>query len=126
MPIRKRGPSWQVDVRLVDGSRIRRTYPTEEIAREAEKALQPNPQQRQMARFQRHKPRKPSVAIDPCAKPLCSLPELWHLPHSPSRTPASADAAVCATKGTAKRSGQAIAVVVMDGATANRGMLIAL
>ena len=78
MPIRKRGPSWQVDVRLVDGSRIRRTYPTEAIAREAEKALQPNPQQRQMARFQRRKQRKPSAAIDPCAKPLSLLPEPWH------------------------------------------------
>ena len=46
MPIRKRGESWQIDVRLGDGSRIRRSYATQEQAAEAAKALTPSPQQR--------------------------------------------------------------------------------
>ena len=46
MPIRKRGESWQIDVRTAEGTRIRRTYPTQEAAQEAEAAMMPNPQQR--------------------------------------------------------------------------------
>jgi len=74
MPIRKRGPSWQVDVRLLDGTRVRRTYPTEEIAKEAEKALTPNPQQRQMARFLRRKQHRPFVATGRSGKLSYLLP----------------------------------------------------
>jgi len=51
MPIRQRGKAWQVDVRLADGSRFRKTFPTKEHAEEAEKAMTPNPQQRAIARF---------------------------------------------------------------------------
>ena len=51
MPIRLRGKSWQIDVRLADGTRFRRTYPTQAIAAEAEKAMTPNPLQRSMGKF---------------------------------------------------------------------------
>ena len=50
MPVRKRGASWQVDLRLTDGTRIRRNYPTQEEATTAEAALRPNPQARAAAR----------------------------------------------------------------------------
>lgn len=50
MPIRQRGSSWQVDVRTIDGTRIRASYATEEEAREAETALNPNPTARAEAR----------------------------------------------------------------------------
>jgi hypothetical protein len=59
MPIRKRGNSWQIDIRLADGSRIRRTAATEEQAREIEQALKPTPQQRAAARKKRS--RQPSA-----------------------------------------------------------------
>jgi hypothetical protein len=51
MPVRQRGTTWQVDVRLADGTRFRKTFPTEEMAREAEKAMKLNPQQRAIARY---------------------------------------------------------------------------
>ncbi len=46
MPIRKRGPSWQVDVRLPDGRRYRKTVNTEDEAKALEASLRTNPQQR--------------------------------------------------------------------------------
>jgi hypothetical protein len=55
MAIRPRGTSWQVDVRLVDGSRLRRTYATLEAAQQAELDLRPSPQQRSAAKKKRSK-----------------------------------------------------------------------
>jgi hypothetical protein len=46
MPIRQRGPSWQVDVRLPDGRRYRKTVNTEEEAKALEASLSTNPLQR--------------------------------------------------------------------------------
>lgn len=46
MPIRKRGNTWQVDVRTAEGTRIRRQCETEAEAQSTETALKPNPQQR--------------------------------------------------------------------------------
>ena len=46
MPIRKRGESWQIDIRTADGTRLRRSYSTQSEALEAETLLKPNPQQR--------------------------------------------------------------------------------
>ena len=63
MPVRKRGNTWQVDIRLTDGSRFRKTYPTEESAREAEKAMTTNPTQRAIARFAARASRSKSSAI---------------------------------------------------------------
>jgi hypothetical protein len=51
MPIRQRGKTWQVDVRLVDGTRFRKTMPTKEMAEETEKAMTPNPRQRAISRY---------------------------------------------------------------------------
>jgi hypothetical protein len=53
MAIRPRGKSWQVDIRLIDGSRLRRTFATEAAATEAETAMRPNPQQRAAAKKKR-------------------------------------------------------------------------
>lgn len=53
MPIRKRGDTWQVDVRTAEGTRIRRSFPTQESAIEAEAAMKPNPQQRAAMRHLR-------------------------------------------------------------------------
>lgn len=55
MPIRKRGDSWQIDVRTIDGVRIRRNFPTKEAAQEAEAALKPNPSMRAAMRRLRRK-----------------------------------------------------------------------
>ncbi len=46
MPIRKRGESYQIDVRLADGQRIRRNYPTQQAAEQAAAIITPNPAQR--------------------------------------------------------------------------------
>jgi len=46
MPIRQRGTSWQVDVRLHDGKRYRTTVKTETEAMELEASLKTNPKQR--------------------------------------------------------------------------------
>ena len=51
MTVRQRGKTWQVDVRLADGTRFRKAFPTKEMAEEAEKAMTPNPLQRAMQRF---------------------------------------------------------------------------
>ena len=69
MPIRKRGSTYQVDVRLADGTRFRKTYPTLTIAEEAEKALTPNPTQRAIARHAVRNSRSKSSSTAPCAKP---------------------------------------------------------
>jgi len=55
MPVRKRGVSWQLDVRTAEGLRIRRQYATEKEALQAEIALKPNPTKRAEARRQRRK-----------------------------------------------------------------------
>jgi hypothetical protein len=87
MPIRQRGKTWQVDVRLADGTRFRRSYPTEAIAKEAEKALTPNPQQRAMNRFAARGLRSKSSSIVRSGKPSCddaahSMPAKSHKPTS--------------------------------------------
>jgi hypothetical protein len=46
VPIRQRGSNWQVDVRLPDGRRYRKTVTTEDAAKQMEAALKTNPQQR--------------------------------------------------------------------------------
>ena len=55
MPVRKRGESWQLDVRTAEGTRIRRQFTTEREALEAEAAIKPNPMQRAEGRKQRRK-----------------------------------------------------------------------
>jgi hypothetical protein len=55
MPIRKRGESWQIDIRTADGMRLRRSYPSQTEALEAEALLKPNPQQRAAMRELRRK-----------------------------------------------------------------------
>lgn len=72
MPIRPRGPSWQVDVRLPDGKRYRKTVPTEADAEALEAALQVSPQQRRaMKKALRHSPGAQPSAAQPC--PISSL-----------------------------------------------------
>lgn len=69
MPIRKRGNSWQVDVRLPDGKRYRTTVRTEEEARAMEGGLKTNPQQRRaMKRALRQSPDASAVAAAPSTK----------------------------------------------------------
>ena len=55
MTIRKRGDSWQIDVRTAEGNRIRRDYRSNEEATAAEAALKPTPQQRAANRKLRRK-----------------------------------------------------------------------
>ncbi len=94
MPVRKRGSAWQVDVRLLDGSRFRKTYPTEESAREAEKAMTPNPQQRAIARFAARASRSKSSDTVRLEKPSLgtagrSVPAKLLKPTSPKCVPIS-------------------------------------
>jgi hypothetical protein len=70
MPIRQRGPSWQVDVRLPDGKRYRTTVPTEAEAKALETSLTINPQQRRAMRLALRQSR---AATSP-APPLSSEP----------------------------------------------------
>ncbi len=55
MPVRRRGVSWQLDIRTAEGTRIRRQYATEQEALEAEASIKPNPTQRAEARKQRRR-----------------------------------------------------------------------
>jgi hypothetical protein len=70
MPIRQRGPSWQVDVRLPDGNRYRKTVNTEAEAVVLEATLNVNPNQR---RAIKRALRQSSAAMKPSA-PLLSEP----------------------------------------------------
>ncbi len=67
MAVRKRGDSWQVDLRTAEGTRFRRSYPTQEAAAAAEEAIKPNPQQRAALRKQRRKSvaRSTSTSVSP-------------------------------------------------------------
>jgi len=87
MPVRKRGNTWQVDVRLLDGSRFRKTYPTEESARAAEVAMRPNPTQRAIARSAARASRSKSSDTVRFAKP--SLGVSAHSPQPKSLKPTS-------------------------------------
>jgi hypothetical protein len=76
MPIRQRGPSWQVDVRLPMGKRYRTTVATEKEAIELEASLKTNPQQRRaMTKLLRSQKLldatnpKPALCIKPSKKP---------------------------------------------------------
>lgn len=53
MAVRRRGTSWEIDLRLIDGTRIRKSYATEKAAVEAEMAMKPNPSQRALGRQMR-------------------------------------------------------------------------
>ena len=84
MPVRPRGDSWQLDIRLMDGSRLRRTYPTEAAALEAEQQLRPTPQQRAAFRAKKRqssrqssarKGTKPSGSISRSGKQFSRSPE---------------------------------------------------
>jgi hypothetical protein len=104
MPIRKRGKSWQVDVRNTDGTRVRASYATEEEARAAEAALTPNPHARAEARKLRRRASarsrtsrptsaapstKVALISDPPKSPPPTLPESPH-PGESSATEADA------------------------------------
>ena len=95
MPIRKRGPSYQVDVRLPDGRRYRKTVATEEQALALEKALTTNPNQRRAMRLALQpspgamKPKaQPSTKQSP-SSPEQSTPESSTLQMSPTSAPNS-------------------------------------
>lgn len=66
MPIRQRGGSWQIDVRLPDGKRYRTTVRTQEEAERLEASLKTNPQQR---RAMKNALRKSRAASDETAQP---------------------------------------------------------
>jgi hypothetical protein len=69
MPIRQRGASWQVDVRLPDGKRYRTTVKTEAEAVELEASLKTNPKQRRaMKRALRPSPGASKAAAQPSAE----------------------------------------------------------
>jgi hypothetical protein len=100
MPIRKRGPSWQVDVRLPDGKRYRKTVNTEAEAVVLEATLYVNPAKRRaIKRASRLSPgatkqsvahsSEPSKPLQVEGQPQASIPETsptsvvaW--PHYPS------------------------------------------
>jgi hypothetical protein len=91
MPIRQRGKHWQVDVRITDGTRIRRTFDSEESAKLAEEALRPTPQQRAVLKTasQRHSARKkgpPSGTTKPSASPSSPQQEASRLINSDHTT----------------------------------------
>ena|ERR1035437_9253184 len=66
MPIRARGGTWQVDVRLPDGRRYRKAVATEAEAIELQATLTTTPQQR---RAMKQALRKSPVASEPTAQP---------------------------------------------------------
>ena len=79
MPIRKRGNSWQIDIRTAEGTRIRKTYATKEEATEAEAALRPNPQQRAAMRKVRRESRRSSarlLTMPDSSKPSSVTPDI--------------------------------------------------
>lgn len=111
MPIRKRGKSWQVDVRNTDGTRVRASYATEEEARAAEAALTPNPNARAEARKLRRRASarsrtsrptsaapstKVALISDPPKSPPPTLPES---PHPGESSATEADATGTASSG---------------------------
>ena len=97
MPIRQRGGTWQVDVRLPDGRRHRKSVKTEQEALELERLLQTSPQQRrEMKKALRQSPAasglkdslhstEPSVAAAVTSNPAASQPTIS--PSSPETSP---------------------------------------
>ena len=69
MPIRKRGESYQIDVRLADGQRIRRNYPTQQAAEQAAAIITPNPAQRAaMRKLRASRSPPPAQTQQPCTQ----------------------------------------------------------
>lgn len=87
MPIRQRGPSWQVDVRLPDGKRYRTTVQTEADAKKLEAELQTNPQQRRaLKKLLKPSPGATKAGLQPLSSPSENAPEASGQPNS---TPAT-------------------------------------
>jgi len=100
MPIRKRGSTWQVDVRTAEGTRIRRQCETEEEARSVENSLQPNPQQRTAMRKLRRQQSARSESIPASEKPSSNIVDISK---SKQSEPATSRLSAMTSKRTAGR-----------------------
>src|ERR1035437_4529540 len=76
MTIRQRGNSWQLDIRTATGSRLRRDYPTHELALAAETMLKPSPQQRAAMRLLRRQSSARSKSASASEKRSSSIVEI--------------------------------------------------
>ena len=126
MPIRQRGGSWQIDVRTVDGTRLRRNYATRAQAELAATALTPNPQARAEARRLRRRASARSKtfaagsAAPSSSTPVISFPAQSPQPTSPESPPNSK-----ASRPAVKRNGCAYARAALRAVGAPTAAILA-
>jgi hypothetical protein len=77
MTIRQRGESWQIDIRTLDGKRLRRDFRSKAEALEAEAKLKLNPEQRTaMKKLRRKSSARSEFSKSVSAKPYSAIVDI--------------------------------------------------